>query len=77
MAEQRRAIHAYVTDEAFEAWRHYATEAGVSVSGLIEAIGTEFAEAAAAGQDMGAYQPDLLKAARRVDAGNRRRGADR
>ncbi len=77
MREQRRAIHAYVTNEAFEAWHRYAREAGVSVSGLIEAIGTEFAAVGATGQDMGEHRPELIKAARRVDAGNRRRGADR
>lgn len=77
MREQRRAIHAYVTEEAFEGWHRYASEAGVTVSGLLEAIGTEFAALASAGHDMGEHQPDRLQAARRIDAANRRRGPDR
>ncbi len=74
MAETRRALHSYLTDPAFDAWHDYATEAGVSVSGLLEAIGRQLAEVAATGTDMSEHQPDLLKAARRIDAANRRRG---
>lgn len=35
----RRAINAYVSDEAREAWRSFAGRHGVTVSALIQAIG--------------------------------------
>lgn len=74
MAEERRAIHAYLTPESHEVWHRVAEEAGVSLSGFLEALAI----------DMGANPPDdgghsrwddIVKAARRIDAQRRRRGA--
>jgi len=73
MAEPRHAIHAQLSAPAYDAWQHYATEAGVSITGLLEAIGHHLAAVDATGADLGDYQPDLLQAARRIDASHRRR----
>jgi hypothetical protein len=74
MAEERRAIHAYLTPESHELWHRVSEDAGVSLSGFLEAMAT----------DMGANPPDtgghprwdqIVKAARRIDAQRRRRGS--
>lgn len=72
MAESRKAIHAYLTPTSHRVWHRIADEAGVSLSGLLEALAA----------DMGADPPDrgghprwskVLQEARRVDARRRRR----
>lgn len=73
MAEERLAVHAYLSDEAHEAWFQFSSENGVSVTGLLEALGLELAE------ELETTEPDELRkhwvrAARRVDAARRRRG---
>jgi len=74
MAEERRAIHAYLTPESHELWHRVSEDAGVSLSGFLEALAT----------DMGANPPDagghprwdqIVKTARRIDAQRRRRGS--
>jgi len=78
MTETRRAVHAFVTDSAYAAWKLYAEEAGVSVTALVEAIGQEWAAVAATGQNMADFRPELVSAARRIDVLNRqRKGAER
>jgi hypothetical protein len=42
MAPTRKAIHAYLSPEAHDAWHDFAAENGVSVSGLLEAIASEW-----------------------------------
>lgn len=73
MPEERRAIHAYLTADSHEIWHNVAEEAGVSLSGFLEALAS----------DMGANPPDegghprwneIVKAARKIDAQRRRRG---
>lgn len=73
MPEERRAIHAYLTADSHETWHSVAEEAGVSLSGFLEALAT----------DMGENPPDqgghprwdsIVKGARKIDAQRRRRG---
>ena len=73
MPEERRAIHAYLTADSHEIWHNVAEEAGVSLSGFLEALAA----------DMGSNPPDegghprwneIVKAARKIDAQRRRRG---
>lgn len=67
-----RAVHAYLSDEAHATWQGVATEYGVSVSGLIEAMGADLHQP----QDERVLGPQLerwVKRARRIDAGRRRR----
>lgn len=72
MAAERKAIHAYVSDEAWAAWRDFSEENGVSVTGLLEALGLELAE------ELETTEPDEMrrtwvKAGRKVDGIRRRR----
>lgn len=73
MNEERKAIHAYLTEESHDVWHDVSEEAGVSLSGFLEAFAA----------DMKAYPPDqgghprwneLIKSARKIDAVRRRRG---
>ena len=73
MADERQAIHAYISDEAWAAYRHFSEENGVSTTGLLEALGLELAE------ELETTEPDELrqawvKAGRKVDGARRRRG---
>ena len=72
-AEPRyRAVHAYLSDEAHATWQDVSTELGVSVSGLIEAMGLDLTKPA----DQRILAPDLpqlVRRARTVDASRRRR----
>ena len=72
MADQRRAIHAYLTEDSHDVWHTVAEEEGVSLSGFLEAMA----------QDMKTKPPakgghprwdDLIRNARRIDAQRRRR----
>ena len=67
-----RAVHAYLSDDAHETWQEVATEYGVSVSGLIEALGADLG-APVDEQVIAPRLPELIKRARRVDADRRRR----
>jgi len=73
MTQERQAIHAYLSDEAFEAWRILAEENGVSVTGVLEAMGLMLkAELAVA--DATDVQQEWIRAGRKIDAMRRRRG---
>jgi len=63
----RKALHAYVSDDAHDQWHDFAAGQGVSVSAMIEALAPQFADA-----DDEAFET-LVKAARRIDAKRRRR----
>jgi hypothetical protein len=73
MADPRKAIHAYLTPEAHDAWHEFAAEQGVSVSGLLEAISQHWARHLKSGLDDVLGVEDLAKAARKIDAARRRR----
>lgn len=62
----RRALAARLTDEAIGAWHAYAESVGVSVTGVLEALGPHLAAG-------GKLPPTVLEAARRVDHERRRR----
>jgi hypothetical protein len=70
-----KAIHAYLSPEAKDAWGQMAEDNGISITGLMEALGYQWADEIAAngGEADGLYRP-LIKAARKVDAERRRRG---
>lgn len=73
MAEERRAIHAYLTVESHEVWHTVSEEAGVSLSGFLEALATDMKENP---PDAGGHPRwnDIIKSARKIDAIRRRRG---
>ena len=73
MAEERRAIHAYLTVESHEVWHTVSEEAGVSLSGFLEALATDMKENP---PDAGGHPrwSDIIKSARKIDAIRRRRG---
>ena len=67
-----RAVHAYLSDDAHQTWQEVTTELGVSISGLVEAMGSDLGRA----PDDRALEPrldTLVRQARRVDAERRRR----
>jgi hypothetical protein len=76
MAPTRKAIHAYLSPEAHDAWHDFAAENGVSVSGLLEAIANEWAARQARGEQALPDEERLVRTARRVDADRRRRKRD-
>jgi hypothetical protein len=69
----RKAIHAYLSPQAHDAWHDFAAEHGVSVSGLLEAIATQWADKVARGEQVLPDEDGLVRTARRVDAERRRR----
>ena len=62
----RRALHAFVSDEAHDYWHDFAAEQGVSVSAILEALAPVLPEL----EDPG---DEVVKAARKIDAERRRR----
>jgi hypothetical protein len=73
MADNRKAIHAYLTPEAHDHWHEFAAEQGVSVSGLLEAIAQDWHERLLGNDDLPAEVERLARSARRIDATRRRR----
>jgi hypothetical protein len=73
MSEDRFALHAYLSEKSFTAWRAFAEENGVSVTGLLEALGLNLAAEIAETGDTDIRQ-DWVKVARKVDGIRRRRG---
>ncbi len=63
----RKALHAYMSDEAHETWHEYAARMGISVSGLLEALADQGA------LDTFTESSDVVQNARRVDTDRRRR----
>jgi hypothetical protein len=73
--QDRSAIHAYLSEDALRAWQQLAEENGVSVTGMLEAIGEVLkAEIFANGGDADGVRPEWVKAGRKIDAIRRRRG---
>lgn len=64
----RKALHAYLSDEAHDTWHAVAAEYGVSVSGLLEAMSGELK-----GKSAATRLDSTVKRARKVDAERRRR----
>lgn len=72
MPEERRAIHAYLTAQSHDVWHSISEDAGVSLSGFLEAIADDF----------GSHPPEkgghprwdeVIRSARKIDAQRRRR----
>lgn len=64
----RKALHAYLSDEAHDTWHAVAAEFGVSVSGLLEAMAQDLS-----GKGAATRMEPTVKRARKVDAERRRR----
>jgi hypothetical protein len=71
MKPKRQAIHAYLSQEAHEAWGDFAAANGVSLTSLIEALGRELMEEPT---EAGPDRIDWIRVARSIDAKNRLRG---
>ena len=67
MATKRAAIHAFVSDEAHLDWHNTATEAGISLSALLESLAPRLSKLE------GEQWTDVVRDARHVDATRRRR----
>jgi hypothetical protein len=73
MNDDRRALHAYLSREAHDAWHDFAAEQGVSVSGLLEASGRNLAPVVDGNAEPRKEQLELVDSARKIDAARRRR----
>lgn len=62
---ERKALHAYVSDQAHEQWHGYAAEQGVSVSAILEALAPHLTNPA--------WDDHLITTARDIDTQRRRR----
>jgi hypothetical protein len=73
MPEERRAIHAYLTVDSHDVWHTVSEEAGVSLSGFLEALAEDMKQFP---PDQGGHPrwDDVIKTARKIDAKRRRRG---
>jgi len=70
--DRYRAVHAYLSDDGHATWLEVATEYGVSVSGLVEAMGLDL-QLPADDRLLAPRLPSLVARARRIDADRRRR----
>lgn len=71
--QSRKALHAYVTDQAHERWHGFAAEQGVSVSAILEALATALGPEAPSPGTTCVELTDVVVEARRIDAQRRRR----
>lgn len=70
----RKALHAYVSDDAHDQWHGFAAEQGVSVSAILEALAPELdTEARAEPAELTERLEGVIKSARKIDAQRRRR----
>ena len=72
MAEDRRAIHAYLSSRSHDVWHSLAEDAGVSLSGLLEALAGHLHEHPPGRGGVRDWDA-VVRAARKVDAQRRRR----
>ena len=70
----RKALHAYVSDDAHDQWHGFAADQGVSVSAILEALAPELdTEARPEPAELNERLASVVKAARRIDSQRRRR----
>ena len=70
----RKALHAYVSDDAHDQWHGFAAEQGVSVSAVLEALAAELdLSHDEAEHQMKDRLEGVVKTARQIDAKRRRR----
>ena len=74
MPEERRAIHAYLTVESHEVWHTVSEEAGISLSGFLEALAADMREFPPEAGGHPRWR-EIIRSARKIDAQRRRRGA--
>jgi hypothetical protein len=74
MPEERRAIHAYLTVESHEVWHNVSEEAGISLSGFLEALAADMRDYPPASGGHARWR-EIIRSARKIDAQRRRRGA--
>jgi hypothetical protein len=74
--DRKAAINAHVSTAAHERWTGFALEHGVSMSALIEVLADALPEGELGRRDV-IVLPDLVVAARKVDAMRRRRSLPR
>ncbi len=72
--EGRKALHAYVSDDAHDHWHDFCAEQGISVSALLEALAPALdIEAVESKQPKSERLASLITEARKIDAARRRR----
>jgi hypothetical protein len=71
--EERLALHAYLSPESHGAWQAFSEENGVSLTGLLEALGLELRDELEQAGDADIRQP-WVRQGRKIDAQRRRRG---
>jgi hypothetical protein len=73
MADERRAIHAYLTPDSHDVWHSTSAEAGISMSAFLEALASDMRDNP---PSEGGHQRwrEVVRAARKIDADRRRRG---
>lgn len=70
----RKALHAYVSDDAHDQWHGFAAEQGVSVSAILEALAPELdTDESDEPVELAARLDGVVTAARKIDAQRRRR----
>lgn len=70
----RKALHAYVSDDAHDQWHEFAAEQGVSVSAILEALAPELdLENSESAEQLKDRLGTVVKSARKIDAQRRRR----
>lgn len=71
---ERKALHAYLSDDAHEKWHGFAAEQGVSVSAVLEALSSELdLRANTAAEPVKDRLQEVVIGARKIDALRRRR----
>jgi hypothetical protein len=76
---ERQALHAYLSEQAHQAWQTFAEENGVSVTGLLEALGVTLSDEiddAGDAAELGEDRKLWVKQGRKIDAQRRRRGGN-
>ncbi len=73
-SNDRKALHAYVSDSAHDQWHGFAAEQGVSVSAILEALAPELdLDGKLTHEELGKRLDMVVKSARKIDANRRRR----
>ncbi len=70
--ESRRALHAYLSDDAHDTWHAVAADLGCSVSAMLEAMAADF-DRPSEERALEDRVTVIVKKARRIDADRRRR----
>jgi hypothetical protein len=69
----RKALHAYVSDNAHDQWHEFAAHQGVSVSAILEALGPALTGTTSPEAVASIDLSNVVSQARHIDARRRRR----